>query len=298
VGGEGVPGAAPAGDDLVEHEQDAARVAELAQALEVAARRRQAAGRARDRLDEDGGDVRAADEGAEPREVVGELAALLRLARHEAVLRERGVPHVHDARHARSEALAVLHDARERDAAHVDAVVGALARHEHRALPFAARAVVGEGDLHRGVDGLGAGVREEDPVEPCGREARDARRELEGLRVRAREGRRVVELEELVVDGVGDLAAPVAEGYAEESGAAVEELAAVVRPVVDALGAGEEPRVLLEVTVRRERKPEVLERGPSHGYYFDQFGAVITTLFQFFVLTMLLYYRRVFLRFL
>ncbi len=31
-------------------------------------------------------------------------------------------------------------------------------------------------------------------------------------------------------------------------------------------------------------------------YYFDQFGAVVTTLFQFFVLTMLTYYRRVFLK--
>jgi hypothetical protein len=31
-------------------------------------------------------------------------------------------------------------------------------------------------------------------------------------------------------------------------------------------------------------------------YYFDQFGAVIITLFQFFVLTLLTYYRRVFLR--
>jgi hypothetical protein len=32
-------------------------------------------------------------------------------------------------------------------------------------------------------------------------------------------------------------------------------------------------------------------------YYFDQFGAVVITLFQFFVLTLLTYYRRVYLKF-
>ena len=45
-----------AGDHLVEDQQDAVRVADRAQALEVALRRRQHAGRARHRLDDHGGD--------------------------------------------------------------------------------------------------------------------------------------------------------------------------------------------------------------------------------------------------
>ncbi len=77
--GERLAGAAEAGDHLVEHEQDAVRVADLAQPLEIALRRHQAAGRAGDRLDEAGGDVLGAVQVDEAQQVVGELGAVLAL---------------------------------------------------------------------------------------------------------------------------------------------------------------------------------------------------------------------------
>ena len=74
--GERLAGAAEAADHLVEHEQDAVRVADLAQALQVALRRHQAAGRAGDRLDEAGGDVLGAVEIDEAHQVLGQLDAV------------------------------------------------------------------------------------------------------------------------------------------------------------------------------------------------------------------------------
>ena len=195
-------------DHLVEHQQDAVRVADLAQALEVALRRHEAAGGAGDRLDEAGGDVLRAVQVDDPHEVVGEFGAVRAFARREEVLLEVRVPHVGDARQARAELAPVVDEPRQRDAAEVDAVVGALARDEHVAPALAARLVVGERDLHRGVDGFGAGVGEEDAVEVARRQLGDARRELELLRVRAQERRAEVELAQLLADGVGDLRRP------------------------------------------------------------------------------------------
>ena len=125
-----------------------------------------AAGRARDRLDEAGGDVLGAVEIDEALQIVGELGALLGWPRDEAVLaadacgacgRRPAAP--------RPEACAVATMPRERDAADVDAVIGPLARDEHVRAALAARLVVGQRDLHRGVDRLRARVAEEDVVE-------------------------------------------------------------------------------------------------------------------------------------
>ena len=192
--GERLPGATEAADHLVEHEQDAVRVADLAQALQVALGRHEAAGRAGDRLDEARGDVLGAVEVHEAREVFGELDAVRAFAPREEVLLEVRVPHVRDAGQPGSEFAAVVDEARQRDAAEVDAVVGALARDEHVAAALTARLVVGERDLHRGVDRLRAGVGEEDPVEVARRQLGDARRELELLRMPAQERRHEVEL--------------------------------------------------------------------------------------------------------
>ena len=72
--GERRAGAAEAGDDLVEYQQDAVPVADLAQALQIALRRNQHAGRAGDRLDDDGGDGRGIVQRDEPLELIGEIA--------------------------------------------------------------------------------------------------------------------------------------------------------------------------------------------------------------------------------
>ncbi len=69
---------AEAGDDLVEDQQDAVLVADLAQALEVALRRRQHAGRARHRLDDDGRDGGGVVQRDETVEIVGKMRAPLR----------------------------------------------------------------------------------------------------------------------------------------------------------------------------------------------------------------------------
>ena len=85
-GGEGVAEAAEAGDDLVEDQQDAVLVADRAQPLEIALRRRQHAGRAGHRLDDHRGDGRGVVQRDEPVEFVGEMRAPLRLADREGLL--------------------------------------------------------------------------------------------------------------------------------------------------------------------------------------------------------------------
>ena len=70
------PGAAEAADHFVEHEQDAVRIADLAQPLEISLGRHEAAARPGDRLDEARGDVLGAVEGDEAGEIVGELDAV------------------------------------------------------------------------------------------------------------------------------------------------------------------------------------------------------------------------------
>ena len=94
------PGAPEAGDHLVEHEQDAVRVADLAQPLQIALRRHQAAGRPGDRLDEARGDVLRAVQVDEAHQVLGELDAVRAFARLKEVLLDVRVAHVGDARAA------------------------------------------------------------------------------------------------------------------------------------------------------------------------------------------------------
>ena len=147
------------------------------------------------------------------------------------------------------------------DAAEIDAVIRALARDEHRAPALAARLVIGERDLHRGVDRLRPRVGEEDAVQVARRQLRDARRELELLRMRrAVNGAHEVELAQLRADRVGDLLAAVAGGDAEQARRRVDDLVAAVVPVVHAFGAHDHLRIGLEVAVRRERHPVFVER--------------------------------------
>ena len=88
VDGEGRAEAAEAGDDLVEDQQDAVLVADLAQLLEIALGRDQHAGGAGDRLDDDRGDGRGVVQGDQALQLVGELGAVLGLAAREGVAGE------------------------------------------------------------------------------------------------------------------------------------------------------------------------------------------------------------------
>ena len=171
------------------------------------------------------------------------------------------VRQVIDARQHRAEELAVVDHAADRDAAEADAVVAALAADQAGARAFAAHAVIGERDLERGVDRLGARVREEHVVEALRRDLGERVRELErrsggpsGTAARSPSSRSA----SLTASVISLRPWPGVD--APEARDAVEDLAAVGRPVVHALGAREQARVRLELPVGRERHPEGFER--------------------------------------
>ena len=166
------------------------------------------------------------------------------------------VAHVVDAGDAGAEKLAIRAEAAHRDAAEVDAVVAALAPDEPEASVVAARAVIGERDLERAVDRLRTGVREKHALEALRRDRREPLGKIEGERMTHLERRCEVHLRGLALDRLHDLRPAMAGVHAPEAGAGIEDLAAVGRPVVHALGAREQARRLLELPVRRERHPK------------------------------------------
>mmetsp|Transcript_6064 Transcript_6064/g.24216 ORF Transcript_6064/g.24216 Transcript_6064/m.24216 type:complete len:373 (+) Transcript_6064:1199-2317(+) len=265
---ERVAGAAEAGDDLIEDQQDAVLVADLAQPLQIALRRNQHAGGAGHRLDDDGGDGRGVVQRHEALQVVGKLGAVLGHADRERIARR--VMRVADVVHAGQQAaehLAVGHHAADRDAAEVHAVVAALAADEPGAARLAAHAVVGDGHLQGGLDRLGAGVGEEHAVQPGRSDGCQPFGQLEGLGVGHLEGRRKVQLGRLLLDGLHD-AGPVVAGIdAPQAGDAVQHLAALVVAKEHAVGLSQQPRRLLELAVGRERHPVGIQLGnvSAHG---------------------------------
>ena len=120
------------------------------------------------------------------------------------------MPQMQYPRHQRAERLAVAHHAAQRRAADIYAVIGALAGHEIASLPLVAGEVIGERDLHRRVDRLGAGVAEEHMIQARWRERGDAVGEGECGRVTAHEGRREVERLQLLSDRSCDLRSAMA----------------------------------------------------------------------------------------
>ncbi len=112
-GGEGMAEPAEAGDDLVEHQQDLVLVADRAQPLQIALRRRQHRGRAGHRLDEHRGDGVVAMQRDQTLEFVGQMRAPFRLALGEGLLLAViGVRQMIDARQHGAERLAVVARAR------------------------------------------------------------------------------------------------------------------------------------------------------------------------------------------
>ena len=186
----------------------------------------------------------------EPGQLVGQVRAPLRLALGEGLLGAIvGGLQVVDARQHVAELLAVGDHAADRDAAEADAVIAALAADEAGARALALGLVVGERDLQRGVDRLGARIGEERVVEIAGRQQREPRGQLEHLGVAVLEGRRVVELGRLLLDRLDDRLAAMAGVDAEQARGGVDHLGAVRLEVVHALGAREQARPLLEGAV-------------------------------------------------
>jgi hypothetical protein len=253
---------APAGDHFVEHQEDAVARADLAQALEIAFRRHQHAARSGHRVDDDSGDVRSVVQRDQALELVGQVrAAVGRLAFGEQVSRHAvRMPQMVDPRQQRATVgLAVRRHAAERDAAEVHAVIGALAADEAGARALAAQAVVADGDLHRGVDRLGARVGEEHVAHALGRKRGDALREAEGERVAEREGGGEVELARLLADRLDDARSRMARVHAPQGRQAIEHLTPVGSSEVHVLCGHHQLRSCLEAAVVGERHPVMLE---------------------------------------
>ncbi len=255
-GREGRPQPPEARDDLVEDQQDPVLAGDRAETLEIALRRDQHARRARDRLHDHRRDRLGSVERNDPLELVGEVRAMFGLALRPAVLRDVGVRQVVDASKERAEIAAVVHDPADRDPAEAHAVIAPLATDQPRPAALAARPVIGERDLERAVDRLGARIGEEDMLEPVGREVAHPVRQFEGLGMAHLEGGRIVEFGDLLLHRFGDLRPRMARVAAPEPGGAVEDLPALGVGVVHVLGGHEHARRLLELPVGRERHPE------------------------------------------
>ena len=165
--GEGVAGAAEAGDDFVEDQQQIVFVADFAQALEITFRRNQHACRARHRLDDHGGDVGGIVCGDDARfEFIGEMRAPIGFAARKRVFFQVvGVGQMIDARQHAAVHFAIGRHAAHRYAAEAHAVIAAFAADEDSAMAFTARAVIGQCNFQRGIHGLGAGVAEEHMIQ-------------------------------------------------------------------------------------------------------------------------------------
>ncbi len=160
-----------------------------------------------------------------------------------------------DARQQRAEHLAIVDDAADRSAAEADAVIAALAADQAGAGALALDLMIGQRDLERGIGGLRSGIAEEHVIEAGGREIGDAACEFEGLRNAELERRRIIQRLGLLGDRRRNLGAAVAGIGAPHAGCGVDDLAAVDGEVMHVLGAGEQPRRLLEGPVGGERHP-------------------------------------------
>jgi hypothetical protein len=188
------------------------------------------------------------------------MCAPLGLAARECVvLQVEGVAQVIDAWQHRTIGAPVGDHAADRDAAEADAVIGALAADQPGPLALAARHVIGQRDLERGIHRLRPRVYEEHPVQVARHLGRDPRGELEYLVVAELEGRREVQGRDALLHRRHDLGVAVAEIGTPQAGRAVEDLAAVVRAVMHALGADHDPGVRLELAIGRERQPQRLQ---------------------------------------
>ena len=155
--------------------------------------------------------------------------------------------------------LAVVGDAADRGAAEIDAVIAALAADQPRLRGVALHPVIGERDLERGLDRLGARVGEEHVVEAWRRDVDELRGAFEGARMAHLEGAGEIELADLLADRLDDLRPAMSGIDAPQTRGAVEHLASIVGGEVHALGADEQARRPLILPVRRERHPECFE---------------------------------------
>ena len=211
---------APRTDHLVGDQQDAELVADLAHPLEVALLRRDAAAGVLQRLEDHGGDGVGAFENDPLADLLGrpERIAILGPAVGERV------GDVVAARHRRLERDLEAGQAGRGQGAHRGAVVGDLAGDDLGPLAAAVGAVPVARDLDRGLDGLGAGVDEEDAVQVTRRKLGDLLGELDRTRMGVAPVRVEVELADLLGGRLAVIGAAVARVAAEQRAEAIEVL--------------------------------------------------------------------------
>ena len=149
-------------------------------------------------------------------QVVGQLGALVGHAAREGVAGELRVRQV-VSRNALAKHLAVGHNAADRDAAKVNAVVTLFAPDHDGFAGLTLDAPVGPGDFERGVGRLGARAGEKHVVEPGGREFFQLVGQRKRQRVAVLEGGRIVQRRHLFRHRLGDFFAPVAEAAAPQA---------------------------------------------------------------------------------
>lgn len=194
-------------------------------------------------------------------EVIGQVGALLRLSLGKAAFLEPGVTEVHHAGKSDAASLTVASDAAHREAPKIHPVVGPLTAGETVPVSLASGSMICQSDLERRVDRFRAGVGKEDMVQRPGRQLGQLVCQAERVGESKLKMRRVVELAKLPGDGLLNFGAAMAGRHAKQPRAAIENFFTFIVPVVDALGADLQARVLLEFTVRREWHPVRVKRG-------------------------------------
>lgn len=161
---------------------------------------------------------------------------------------------IHAGQHA-AEQFAVVDHASDRNAAEADAVIAALAADQARTLRVAARGMIGERDLERGIDRFRSGIAKEDVIEARWRERRDAACKFEGLRMSELERWGVVQRRSLLGDCLVDRRAAMSGVRAPHASGTVDDAAPVGREIMHVLGASQHARCALESAIGGERHP-------------------------------------------
>ncbi|MNQ54777.1 hypothetical protein D3C85_688510 [compost metagenome] len=153
--GRGSPAdATEAGDDLVEDQQDAMAGREFAKTLQIADRRHDHPGGARQRLDDDGGDGLGAMRPDQGLQIIGQMRPPGWLAaRKGGFVQVQRVRQVINAGQG-GEAAPVVLKPPHRNAAEADAVIALLPTDQAGALGLPLGLLIGQGDLQRRIDAL------------------------------------------------------------------------------------------------------------------------------------------------
>src|SRR4029079_13652329 len=145
-----------------------------------------------------------------------------------------------------AEELAVGNHAADADAAEIHAVIAALAADEPGPGAIALHAMIGKRDLERGIGGFRSGVAEERVIEIAGRQSGEPGGELEHLGMAELESRREIKFGRLLLDRLDDRRAAMSSIGAPQSRGRIDYRPAGHVVVIHVLGAGDEPRPLLE----------------------------------------------------